>query len=263
MKRRVRTGVTIAAVLMAGGCVSETSFRDVMQQLQQALGKNEQLQGQVNGLNAQLVQLGQEKAALQAELTTRQARLEELTGQLDAQAEQIKSLSGKPAVTTRIVTKFKEPDMGWADGLTKELKKEFAEEARRGEVTVKPEARRLVIHLSEPALFEPDDFRVSLEGETLLARLGKILARIKQQQIIVGGHLDTTPIAQAMAADFPTAWDFTGARAVEVARYLQEESGVSGSLLSAAAYGAARPISTNATEAGRALNRRIEVVLSP
>jgi len=264
MKRRFLGCVAVASLVVAGGCVSETSFRDVMQQLQQALSKNEQLQGQVTGLNTQITQLGQEKAALQTEVKTQQARVDELTGKLNAQAEQIKSLSGsKPAVTTRVVTKFKEPEMGWATMLAGGVSRLFAEEIRQGTVGVKQQPDRLVISLADQLLFDDDDFKVSVDGEAVLGRLGKLLATVKGREIVIGSHLDTTPIAPALAREFPTAWDFTGARAVEVVRFFQEESKLDATKLSAAAYGAFRPVSANATEAGRALNRRIEVTLFP
>jgi chemotaxis protein MotB len=122
---------------------------------------------------------------------------------------------------------------------------------------------RLVVSLSDLLLFEEDDVRVSLDGEELLTRLGGVLKRVKGQQIVVSGHLDDTPIAPAMVAEFPTAWELTGARAVDVVRFLEEESKLSGTVMSAVAYGSTRPVSANATEAGRSRNRRIDVTLLP
>jgi len=263
MNRRVLGFVAMALLSVAGGCVSETSFRDVMQQLQQALSKNEQLQSQVTGLNAQITRLGQEKAALQTEVKTQQAKVDELASKLDAQAVQIKSLSGRPAATTRVVTKFKEPEMGWAAMLAAGVSRLFAEEIRRGTVGVKQQPDRLVISLADQLLFDDDDFKVSVDGEAVLGRHGKLLATVRGREVVVGSHLDSTPIAPALAREFPTAWDFTGARAVEVLRFFQEESKLDATKLSAAAYGSFRPVSTNATEAGRAMNRRIEVTLFP
>ena len=60
-----------------------------------------------------------------------------------------------------------------------------------------------------------------------------------------------------------TGWEFTGARAVATTRFFEEESKLDKRLLFASAYGSARPVTSNATETGRAQNRRIEVALLP
>jgi chemotaxis protein MotB len=135
---------------------------------------------------------------------------------------------------------------------------------KKGEVQVKQAADRLVVMMAEPLLFDVDDVEIAPDAEEILMRLGNVLKGTKNQQIMVGGHLDDTPIAAAMAKEFPTAWEFTGARAVSVVRFLEEEAPLSGRLLTAAAYGSSRPITSNTTDQGREQNRRLEVaILAP
>ena len=264
--KRLQRLCAVAALVSLGACVSETSFRDMIQQVEKERSKNEQLTLEVTQLRSEIEALGREKV-------DRQRSMEELLKKVDSQARTMKTLSrkspGKPRVitktkvVTKVVTKEKQPDMSWAKTLTSRIKKEFREEIRVGELRVKETPDRLIISLSDLMLFERDDVRVALEGEEVLARLGKILRNIQHQTILVGGHLDTTPIAAAMALEYPTAWEFTGARAVDVVRFLEEESKVSGTIMSAVAYGSARPVSTNTTEKGRTRNRRIDIVLLP
>ena len=59
---------------------------------------------------------------------------------------------------------------------------------------------------------------------------------------------------------YPTNWELSAARAINVARYLQKQ-GIEPGNLSAAAFGPFKPVADNAVEEGRAKNRRIEIVL--
>ena len=70
-------------------------------------------------------------------------------------------------------------------------------------------------------------------------------------------------IVGRLAERFPTNWELSAARAVNVVRYLQEEVGLDPSLVSATAYSEYRPRASNETPEGRRRNRRIEILLGP
>ena len=63
-------------------------------------------------------------------------------------------------------------------------------------------------------------------------------------------------------ARFPSNWELSTARSVNVVKYLVDE-GVKAELLSAAGYGEYDPVSPNDSDEGKAKNRRIEIVLQP
>lgn len=75
-------------------------------------------------------------------------------------------------------------------------------------------------------------------------------------RIEVTGHTCDLPIHTAM---YPSNWDLSVARAVEVVRYLNE-AGVDGRRLMAVGRGETFPLYPNETESLRALNRRVEIV---
>src|SRR2546422_11649754 len=70
------------------------------------------------------------------------------------------------------------------------------------------------------------------------------------------------PIVGALTQRYPTNWELSAARAINIARYLQKQ-GVDPANLSSAAFGEFKPVADNATPEGRAKNRRIEIVLVP
>ncbi|WP_087718087.1 OmpA family protein [Salinicola salarius] len=66
---------------------------------------------------------------------------------------------------------------------------------------------------------------------------------------------------QLLAPQFPSNWDLSAARAIAVVRYLVGQ-GVDASRLRAIGYGDTRPAASNATSAGRASNRRVDILLT-
>jgi chemotaxis protein MotB len=61
---------------------------------------------------------------------------------------------------------------------------------------------------------------------------------------------------------FPSSWELSGARAIDVTKLLIEY-GVPGTGVSGAAYAGTQPVADNTTKEGRTLNRRIEIALQP
>jgi len=77
--------------------------------------------------------------------------------------------------------------------------------------------------------------------------------------IRVEGHTDNMPIAYG---PFPSNWELSTQRAVNVVKYLTEVCGMDPQKLSAAGYADSRSIATNDTPEGRARNRRVNIIIS-
>ena len=60
---------------------------------------------------------------------------------------------------------------------------------------------------------------------------------------------------------FPSNWELSTARANSLVHYLIEKHGFDGAKLSVTGYAQYRPIADNATDEGRKLNRRVDIVL--
>ena len=82
--------------------------------------------------------------------------------------------------------------------------------------------------------------------------------RETKTMIRVEGHTDNREIK---TDKYPSNWELSAARAVSVVKYLSDREGVPVGKLSAAGYADSRPIGDNRTEAGRASNRRTEIIL--
>ena len=111
-------------------------------------------------------------------------------------------------------------------------------------------------------LFDSGQTEIRPEGLAVLKRVVEILMTVTDKVIRVEGHTDNIPIAGALAKRYPTNWELSAARALNVTRYLEKE-GIDPSMLSAAAFGEYQPIAENDTPEGRAKNRRIAIILLP
>lgn len=147
-----------------------------------------------------------------------------------------------------------------AADLARRLKPPFAvetalEASPPGPPASAPECQKSVNDLLVRAtiLFDSGSQRIDRRSLGLLDRLAFSLARCPGSIIEVTGHTDSDG-----DADFNQR--LSQARADAVVLYLAD-AGIARERLSAAGYGTSRPVAPNDTEAGKALNRRIEITV--
>jgi chemotaxis protein MotB len=109
-------------------------------------------------------------------------------------------------------------------------------------------------------LFAEGGWTLSAKGEAALAKIAPTLSKLPGQQIVVEGFTDNEPIGPHLKARFPSNWELSSARATDVLRFLVAK-GVPANTISAQGFGDSRPVASNDTAAGRAKNRRVEIVI--
>src|SRR5690606_2890044 len=110
--------------------------------------------------------------------------------------------------------------------------------------------------INNEILFTSGQADLMPSGLEVLTRLAEVLAR-NDYQIAVEGHTDPIPIQNDR---FPSNWELSTRRATSVLRHLQSQ-GISASRLRATGYADTRPIAPNDSPAGRAFNRRVELIM--
>jgi len=114
----------------------------------------------------------------------------------------------------------------------------------------------LVMRLSEHTLFESGMASISPQAFPLLEKIGVIVGQTTYL-IRIEGHTDDVPIHTAV---FPSNWELSTARAVNVLRYFIEHHRIDSQRLSAEGFGEFQTLVANDTGANRAKNRRVEVI---
>ncbi len=157
----------------------------------------------------------------------------------------------------------KEDELARFKTTAQELEEKMKAEIARGEIRLSHANGRLQVDLVDKILFDSGDAQISTRGEEVLARVGAVLASFKDRQIQVAGHTDGAPISARLVDRYPSNWELSASRATNVVRFLEEKAHVPPQRLVASGYGAFHPLASNATPAGRARNRRIEILLTP
>ena len=122
---------------------------------------------------------------------------------------------------------------------------------------VRLEPRGLVISLLQSVLFASGQDQVSSQALPALSKIAAVLRESKNKVALVG-HADTIPIHTRR---FSNNWELSAARSLNLLALLTSEYGIPESRLSIQSYGSNRPLDSNDTEAGRAANRRVEILI--
>lgn len=113
----------------------------------------------------------------------------------------------------------------------------------------------LTLSLQEAGFFESGSAEIRPQTLPVLARIATALP---VGRLRVEGHTDNVPIHNGR---YSSNWELSTARAAAIAQVLLIHSTTPPSDFSISGYGEFHPIASNATEAGRAENRRVDVVL--
>jgi chemotaxis protein MotB len=118
--------------------------------------------------------------------------------------------------------------------------------------------RGLLITILDNALFASGSAEVRQDARKLAQEIANLLVTNPPREVTVSGHTDNVPINRR---EFPSNWNLSAARASNFVNVLLENKKLDPKKFSVMGYGEFRPIATNATEAGRAKNRRVEVMI--
>jgi len=143
-----------------------------------------------------------------------------------------------------------------------ELLKEMKEKIAKGQITLKELKGKLTMDVVDSILFDTGEAKVKKSGLKVLNRVVDVLKNVKDKNIRVEGHTDNVKIVSQRVKMYPTNWELSAARAINVSKYLQK-NGIDPKSLSATAFGEYKPVASNATAEGRAKNRRIAIILLP
>ncbi|MGB6943224.1 MAG: flagellar motor protein MotB [Bryobacteraceae bacterium] len=119
------------------------------------------------------------------------------------------------------------------------------------------EARGLVISLPQAILFPSGEDHVVAAALPIVSQIAEVLSSVPNKVALVG-HADSIPIHNQR---FHSNWELSAARSVSLLEVLSHRYGISESRLSVQSYGSNDPKDSNDTPAGRAENRRVEILL--
>jgi chemotaxis protein MotB len=262
---RKATLVLMMALLscaMMSACVSKKKYReldanrvaceqresDLKKQLSETEAKSSELEKDVKEANAEIEQTkalldntGMARAKLDKELKEKVARIEEREKTIKDLNELIDK---QKEVVNKLLNKIK-------SALVKYDSSQLSVEVKNGKVYVA---------MSDKLMFQSGSTKIDVNGKEALKQLADVLSKQSDIDILIEGHTDNVPIKSAV---FKDNWDLSVFRATEVVRILTDEFKLDKTKLIPSGRGEFSPKADNATEEGRAKNRRTEIILSP
>ncbi|WP_374721159.1 flagellar motor protein MotB [Peribacillus tepidiphilus] len=118
----------------------------------------------------------------------------------------------------------------------------------------------LLVTIRDNVLFESGSADVRDEDKAVAREISELLVMDPPRSIVISGHTDNVPI---YTAKFTSNWDLSVMRAVNFMKILLENPQLNPQWFSAKGFGEFKPIASNATEEGRAKNRRVEILIMP
>jgi chemotaxis protein MotB len=213
-------------------------IKETMQISKRLQGTNTELREKLAVREIEAKRAKSDLAAVQQERDNLRARSEELERQKEADLDKLKATY---------------------DELVGSLKVEI----EAGEIQIRRMKDRLSVNLESKVLFDSGKANLKGSGIEVLRKVGAQLAKIEGKRIQIEGHTDDDPIGGKLKEKYPTNWELSAGRALAVVHFLQTEVGIDAQRLSGAGYGEYQPTAGNDTVAGKATNRRIEIVLLP
>ena len=187
---------------------------------------------------------------LEVSLSSKRQNLEELLFELDQRKTRLieleKILQKKDSVVLALKDKVSSALMGFEnDGLSVSLKN-----------------GKVYVSLEEKLLFGTGSTIVSTSGVNALKKLGQVLERNTDINIMIEGHTDDVPY-KSDSGPITDNWDLSVKRATSVVRILLANSSINPKRLIASGRGEFMPIDPAKTTEARRKNRRTEIILTP
>ncbi|MCA0042751.1 peptidoglycan -binding protein [Celeribacter litoreus] len=222
-------------------------------------------------LNAQIAQMRDQLAALQATIDVREAKDRDNEVQIDSLTQRLNSALAQVAAEERARAALEEAERRRLEEEAKSLQNYRSEFfGRLREILGDREGVRIVgdrFVFSSEVLFEPASADLGDGGKAQIARVANTLAEVAAEippeidwVIRVDGHTDKTPLSGAGV--YRDNWELSQARALSVVRYMVEDLGFDPSRLVAAGFGEFQPVAIGDAPEALALNRRIELKLT-
>ena len=262
MKKNVFV-ISLAVVsLTMTSCVSKKELV-ACQEENKALQKNyievkEQLaasNARATSLEQQMKQQARSTAALQRSLDKSLNNANQNNVSIDKLVDQINESNKYIRHLVDVKSKSDSLNMVLTNNLTLSLSKEELKD-----VDVQVLKGVVYVSLNDNMLYKTGSYEISDRAGETLSKIAKIITDYKDYDVLIEGNTDNVPITRE---NIRNNWDLSCLRASSVVQALQTKYGVDPKRLTAGGRGEYNPLTSNATDAGKARNRRTQIIITP
>jgi chemotaxis protein MotB len=147
------------------------------------------------------------------------------------------------------------------EGRYQQLNQTMSSEIANNQMQITRLQGAIKVTVNGELLFPSGGWQMPATAQQTIAKMAPILAPMQQTKIVVNGYTDNTPIGPELMREGVTSNVVLSQRRADNVMNFMISQGVNPSLVSAQGFGDADPVASNATPAGRAQNRRVELTL--
>jgi chemotaxis protein MotB len=250
--RDVKMWLSVAAFgLSIGltGCVSQSEYKKVKAERDALQGEVAEARAESESLQQQIGEISEASDSKDEQITSLSTQNGELQYQLDEINRQY----------TEVLERANNP-------LPPALNAELAEFASRNSDVCEFDQKHGLVKFKSDVSFAPGSSVLTPKAREVVTRLSKILndSGVKGYELMIAGHTDATPVQSpaVIKAGNHDNWFLSAHRAIAVGKCLQKCE-VTPARMAMVGYADQRPLASNETGAGRAKNRRVELIILP
>ena len=259
--------------LLLTGCVSKKQYEGLQTKYNDLEGRYTTLNNDYNDSKVRLAEVSSDNRSLETRLAEEQARNADLRAayarlqeSCDMYIQQgnvnISKLVDEINASNKFIKQLVDAKSK-SDSLNQALTNRPTRSRAREElddVDVQVLKGVVYISLADNMLYKSGSYEIGDRAEETLGKIAKIILDYKDYDVLVEGNTDNVPISKT---NIRNNWDLSALRASSVVQALQNRYGVDPARLTAAGRGEYNPVSSNASEKGRQLNRRTQIIITP
>jgi chemotaxis protein MotB len=269
LKTKLYLICSATAFLMMMGCVSTKKYQSLETENKSLQAKNDAIS--LDNINCQnsLASVNAQVAGLRDQLNAERANLQSLQSALDKCltssgqgnvniSKLVDEINASNKYIQALVASKNKSDslnMVLTNNLTRSLSKEEMQD-----VNVQVLKGVVYISLSDNMLYKSGSYEISDKASVTLTKIAKIIKDYGDFDVLIEGNTDNVPIS---TTNIRNNWDLSALRGSSVVQALQTNYGIDPKRLTAGGRGEYNPIAGNDTEAGRNLNRRTQIIITP
>lgn len=249
MKKLTLTLASIMMIVMAlPSCVAKRKYVEAQRNASEQRKINEGLQARLDGQSDTI-------SRLRRNVNSLGDAYQATNSELNMSKEQIEEQQKRLAHLQTLIAQQR--------NATEVLRKKIADALvgfKSNELNVFVKDGKVYVSMQESLLFPSGSAVVNQRGKDALAKVAGVLNTNADVNVNVEGHTDNVPIKTKVYRD---NWDLSVARAVSITHVLIDEYQVSPTKVIASGRGEFFPVASNASDVGKAQNRRTEIILEP
>ena len=259
--------------LLLTNCVSKKQYEGLQTKYNDLEGRYTTLNNDYNDAKVRMAEVSSDNRSLETRLAEEQARNAELRAayarlqeSCDMYIQQgnvnISKLVDEINASNKFIKQLVDAKSK-SDSLNQALTNRLTRALTREElddVDVQVLKGVVYISLADNMLYKSGSYEIGDRAEETLGKIAKIILDYKDYDVLVEGNTDNVPISKT---NIRNNWDLSALRASSVVQALQNRYGVDPKRLTAAGRGEYNPVSSNASEKGRQLNRRTQIIITP